>query len=455
MKRRALLACLVTLTSGVASAQPASAGAIVIAGVSVVDPARGVVEPDRYVVIEGGRITAVGGPGVLMPVGVRVVNARGKFLIPGLWDSHVHFMNTGRSALSLYIANGVTSVREMGGFIDSTRGWQREMRAGTLVGPRIITPGMMLETPRYLANVRVRDTALQGRLAPRILPYRVGVADSTTARQAIDSLRTLGVDFVKFRTVASPEALRGILQASHAAGLRVAGHEPGVVSLAAACTLGLDDIEHGFFIPDDSTKRAVLACARSRTVWYTPTLSVSGTVMLSGDSAQSLIFGNASRTQVGRPYASDWLLGWWRMQVDERMQQPEAVRQVFRQRYGEMLPYLREMKDAGFHFLAGTDAGSVLVYPGFSLHDELELLVKDAKLTPAEALYAATVEPATFARMDKQVGRIAAGYAADLVLLDANPLADIRNTRQIQAVVVGGTLFDRAALSALLASVRR
>jgi imidazolonepropionase-like amidohydrolase len=427
----------------------------VIRNVGVVDPARGVVDSNRTVVVENGRISRIGGPEVQGGAQDVVVEGRGKFLIPGLWDSHVHFMNTGRSALPLYIANGVTSVREMGGFLDSTRAWQREMTAGTLTGPRILTPGWMLENPRYLANVRVRDSAFSGRLVERILPYRRGVSDSASAQAVMDSLRLLGVEFVKFRTVMSADALRGIIGAAHGAGLRVAGHEPGVVSIAEACEMGQDDLEHGFFLPADSVKRRLLACPRSRTVWYTPTLTVSNAVTLSGDSANALIFGPASRTQTGRQYASDWLLGWWRMQVDERMSQPEAQRQMFRTAYRAVMPFLREMKTAGFRFLAGTDAGSVLVYPGFALHDELELLVRDAGFSPAEALYAATVEPAAFARLEREVGRIATGYQADLVLLDANPLADIRNTRRIAGVMLRGKFLDRRALDSLLASARR
>ena len=113
------------------------------------------------------------------------------------------------------------------------------------------------------------------------------------------------------------------------------------------------------------------------------------------------------------------------------------------------------MQDAGVTILAGTDAGSVLVYPGFSLHEELRLLVVEAKLTPAEALRSATIAPARYFGMERELGSISAGKIADLLLLDADPLADIRNSTRIFAVVQGGRLLDRPALDALLASAVR
>ncbi|HUQ97956.1 MAG TPA: amidohydrolase family protein, partial [Gemmatimonadaceae bacterium] len=188
----------------------------------------------------------------------------------------------------------------------------------------------------------------------------------------------------------------------------------------------------------------------------TPTLVVSREVTYSGDSAKALIFGpDAMRTDERRAYASPWLLEWWQMQLQERSLDTSATRAAeVIAAYRSSAADVRKMVDAGARILAGTDAGSVLVYPGFSLHEELELLVHDANLSPREVLWSATLGPAAFAGLGERLGRIQSGQIADLVVLDANPLDDIRNTRRIFAVVQNGRLFDRRRLDSLLRGVR-
>jgi len=218
----ALGCTLLALVQCVTGRPPASTESIAIVGVTVIDPSTSSPPaPDQTILVQNGEIYWVGPSGtVRYKAGTREIDGHGKFAIPGLWDAHVHFMNSGVTALSLFIANGVTSVREMGGYIDSTRAWQARMREGTLVGPRIVTPGPILESPSYLQNVVTRSQR-DPRLAPRILPYRIGIRDAADAHRAIDSLRKLRVDFIKFRTTASPEAVYGILRYARRARLRV------------------------------------------------------------------------------------------------------------------------------------------------------------------------------------------------------------------------------------------
>lgn len=461
-----VLAAFAAFAVGGCAASGASAGGgapdsasdrVAIVGVSVIDPTA--IAPrvdDQTILIEGGRITAVGPrASVVVPAGATRVDGTGKFVIPGLWDSHVHFMNAGVTALQVLVAYGVTSVREMGGFVDSTRVWQERMRAGTLVGPRIVTPGPILENPLYLQGVRDRSARIGGRLAPRVLPYRIGVGDSADARRAIDSLVKLRVDFVKIRTVASPAAFYAILREAKRAGLQVAGHSPGVVSSAIAADSGQADIEHALYLPTVAERDERARIFVKRRTWYTPTLVVSRVVTLTGDSANRSIFGpDAIRLDPRRQYASPWQLSWWRMQVDERLADTSsALVAQAKQAFASSIEDVRAFHAAGVRILAGTDAGSVLVYPGPSLHEELELLV-NAGLTPRAALWSATAGPAQFAGLWGTVGAISAGHVADLVILDADPLADIRSTRRINAVVQGGRVMNRAALDALLAGVR-
>jgi len=450
-------ACVLAATPAAAAQEPPT---VAITGVTVVNPADS--RPpatNQTVVIRDGLIGAIGPSGrTAVPRDAQRIDGRGKFLIPGLWDSHVHFMNTGPSALALYLAHGVTTVREMGGYLDSTLAWRAQMASGSLAGPRIITPGPLLESPRYLQGVRERSARPgQEQLALRVLPYRMGVGNAEDARAAIDSLAGLGVDFVKFRTVASPEAYFAILREAKRAGLRVAGHAPGIVPPEAALDSGQADIEHAFFPALNGERRdTVIARFRRHDAWYTPTLVVSHAVTLPGDSADRLIFGErAEQRDERRRYASAWLLGWWKTQVDERRADTSSVRaRLIREGYENSLEDVRRMAEAGVRLLAGTDAGSVLIYPGFSLHEELELLVTSAGLSPRAALVAATTEPARFARLDDRLGAIAPGKTADLVLLEADPLADIRHTRRLAAVIQAGRVFLRADLDRLLDSAR-
>ena len=462
------LYCMLLATSVMgarsAPAQAFGGSAIAVTGVTVIDPAAPAsaqsAMTDQTIIVRNGVIQAIGATGsIVIPRGARRVNASGKFVIPGLWDAHVHFMNTGPSALPLYVALGVTSVREMGGYIDSTRAWQARMRAGRMVGPRILTPGPILEAPSYLANVRARSVR-DPRIGQRVLPYRLGVANAADARKAVDSLVKLHVDFVKIRTTQSPEAYFAILREARRAGLKVAGHQPSVASVMVAVDSGQQDVEHAIGppltrIPAEARDSIYLEFAKWGT-WYTPTLVVSRVVTMTPDSAKRAIFtAEAIRDDERRPYASPWLLEWWQMQVDERLADTSTARaDGVRELYASSVADVRRMHELGVLVLAGTDAGSVLVYPGFALHEELRMLVEDAGFSPLDALWSATIGPARFAGIDRQLGSITKGKIADLVLLDANPLDNIRNTRRIYAVMQAGRLYSRKALDGLLSGVR-
>ena len=444
-------------------AVPGTPESIAIVGATVIDPSSDIpAAGDQTILITDGVIRAVGpSSAIAIPAGARRIDARGRFAIPGLWDAHVHFMNTGVSALPLLLAHGVTSVREMGGYIDSTRAWQARMAAGTLAGPRIVTSGPVLESPQYLERVVERSARGDPRLALRVLPYRIGVGDPEQAARAIDSLVKLRVDFVKIRNSGNAEAFFATLREARRAGLRVAAHQIAGIPLRSALDSGQADLEHAILPPlsrlPAAARDSVYRIFVENGTWYTPTLSVSRALMLSGDSAARAIFGpDAARVDERLRYASPWLLEWWRMQVDERAGDTSMARmQAAEESYRSTAADVHRMRELGANILAGTDAGSVLIYPGFSLHEELELLVEDARLTPREALWSATVGPARFAGLDARLGRIAVGQLADIVLLDADPLADIRNTRRIFAVVQDGRVLSRTELDAMLAGVRR
>lgn len=431
---------------------------VAITRVTVVDVTGAPSQHDMTVVIEGDRITAVGKSAqVRPPRGARVVDGRGRYLVPGFWDMHIHFMNTGESALPLLVAHGVTSVREMGGRIADTRAWQARMAAGTLVGPRIRTSGPVLESPQYIARVRVRDQRLGGRLAPLVLPYRIGVADAAQARRAVDSIDKLRADFVKIRTAGSRDAYFAILAAARRAGLTVAGHAPTIVSLREASDSGHRSFEHSI-VPQlarmpAAERQALYARLASNGTWYTPTLVVLSAPRTPDSAVVAMLDDTLTLRDDRRRFVSPSLSAWWQIQVAERMGDTVATRrfdEAWRSAYDGTLDIVRGMRAAGVPILVGTDAGSVMVFPGSSVHEEMALLVEDARLTPGEALWGATLGPARYFGMERELGTIEVGKLADLVLLDGDPLANIRNTSKISAVVLRGEMFDAEGRRRLL-----
>ncbi|MDQ3949467.1 MAG: amidohydrolase family protein [Gemmatimonadota bacterium] len=448
----------------VAAATAETAGAqIAITHVTVIDVAGAHSRRDMTVVVHGDRITAVGrSTQVRIPPGARAVDGTGQYLVPGFWDMHVHFMNTGESALPVLVAHGVTSVREMGGKIADTRAWQAGMAAGTLVGPRIRTAGPVLESPQYIARVRVRDQRLGGRLAPLVLPYRIGVGDAVQARRAVDSIDKLRADFVKVRTAGSREAYFGILAAARRAGLTVAGHAPTVVSLREASDSGQRSFEHSIIeqvtrIPA-AARPALYARLAANGTCYVPTLLALSAPRTPDTVVVAMLDDTLALRDARRRLLSPSLAEWWRIQVAERLQDTAAARRfagAWRSGYDGTLAIIRAMRAAGVPILVGTDAGSVMVFPGSSVHEEMALLVEDARLTPREALWGATLGPARYFGMERDLGTIEVGKLADLVLLDGDPLADIRNTSKINAVVLRGELIDAAGRRRLLDDVAR
>jgi imidazolonepropionase-like amidohydrolase len=472
VRRLSILWCLLVAPTALRSqAAPASpprdSGPVAITRVTVVDVGRGRHLPGRTVLVEGTRIAAVGPAGaVRVPARtragtrVRVVDGRGKYLIPGLWDVHVHLAAAGEGALPLLLANGVTSVRDMGGDPDTLKRWRARIRSGTLAGPRIRFAGPMLESARWLEGVRsIPMPAGLERFPLWALLPRVGVAGPSDARRVVDSVAALGVDLVKVRTIASPATFVAIAAAARRHGLPVAAHAPGMDLASAAA--GLGSIEHTETVsfaldgpPRQSADSVGAAFARAGT-WFTPTLVAQLGWRLTPDSvANARIADTAGQLDPRDRYVSRTLRDFWRFQMSvKQYEEPRDWAAQHRKELGEF----RAMRRAGVGVLAGTDLGAVLVVPGFSLHDELALLVERGGLTPAEALAAATRNPPAFFgdRVARELGTVAPGKLADLVLLDADPLADIRNTTKIRAVVADGRLLDRAALDALLAAAER
>jgi hypothetical protein len=408
---------------------------LIIRDVTVIDVETGKAVPHRTVYVSGGRITAVIAAGARIPSDITTLDGSGKFLIPGLWDMHVHALwdsTVAEASLPLFVAYGVLGVRDMGGRLDVLA----RVRAATEgPAPRIVAAGLIVDGPQPV-NPEVS--------------LAVGTPDE--ARHAVDSLATAGVDFIKVYTLLPRDAYFTVLEQARLRRLPVAGHVPADVTPEEAARAGQRSMEHlrDEFEPfcadlDSAACDSLLDLFRERGVWQTPTLAV----LRAKATPQPDTLGDDARLAFV-PTAMREL--WMKTLADKHGRSP-AYWQVKQQRFGAEQALVRRMRDHQVPLLAGTDAGVYFTYPGSGLHDELELLV-EAGLTPAEALRAATLEPARYLGATDSLGSVAPGRVADLVLLEGDPLADVRNTRRIEAVIQAGRLWTRPALEGLIQAAR-
>ena len=470
---RTVLACVAICVSREAPAQTRADDApFALTHVTVIDVTNGRTRPDQTLVVIGRRIAQVGPSGTIsVPSSARIIDARGKFVIPGLWDMHVHlFRHSSKESVDvheryfpLFLANGVTGVRDMWTTIEdfqTVRRWRRDEAAGTLLGPRVMGS----------------STVVDG--VPPFWPNSIVVTTAAEARRVVDSLVRGGAEFIKVYNSLPRDAYFAIVDESKRLGVPFAGHLPLSIRAAEASDAGQKSIEHLGFMDDCSTARDRIVELRQDTTlarpeggipalflqtysdslcaalfrrfvkngtWQVPTLSVP---------AQSTLAVDTLMLDPRLRYATDEERTAWaaQAQATSRGTTPRQA-EVRRRRFQKSLDIVAGMQRAGVPLLAGTDVGNPWLVAGFSLHDQLALFVK-AGMPPLAALQTATINPARYFGALDSLGTIAAGKIADLVLLDGNPLNDIRNTRRIRAVVANGRLLHRAALDSLLATVR-
>src|SRR5262249_49015041 len=447
-----------------ARAEDAPAKPLAITGVTVIDATGAPARPDMTVVVASDRITAVGKSGeVRVLEGARVVDGKGKYLIPGLWDMHVH--TAGPSFLTLYLAKGVTGVRDMHAIdTDATFGLRKQVQEGKQPGPRVVAAGPLVDGPKPF------------------VPSSLVAANAAEGREAVRKLKKMGADFVKVYTKLPREPYLSIADEAKQQGLPSAGHVPESVSAAEASDLGQKSIEHLTGVElacsdrEDELRReavAILAKADNQVAmellgridaqaadsfsdrkaralyarfvrngtWQVPTLTVLHSLVSLDDPK----FTADPRVKYMLPSLSSY----WSL-----IKLPPEMTAMLKRTYKRATGRVRAIDQAGVPFLAGTDTPGVpYVFPGFSLHDELALLVAEGGFTPLEALQATTRDPARFLGREKDLGTVEPDKLADLVLLDADPLAEIHNTTKIAAVMVNGTLLPRNELDKMLAEV--
>jgi Amidohydrolase family len=407
---------------------------LAITGVNVVDVVEGRIVANSTVVVTGNTITSVTQNGTA-PGDARLVDGRNRFLIPGLWDMHAHIQGNEKAWLPLYIANGVTSIRDMGADLDFILDIREAISSGARSGPRIVATGPILDD------------------APGDWPLRIRVRNPDEGRAAVQLLKRRGVDLIKVHNFTPRDAFFEIVDEARRQQLPVAGHVPLKVTIQEGIDAGMVTIEHmsedgrvwkacsgGAQYRPDACRPFFEMLARRR-VWQTPTLVALSELAVIGTPASAI-----SRDQLA--YANKRFLEFHAANQSFFLKRPELVG-ILKNLADVAKVVTRDMAAAGVGILAGCDA----MIAGFCVHDELATMVAGG-MKPATALQTATVNPARYLGREMTLGTIAAGRSADLVLLDANPLEDIANVRRIRAVVTAGRFLDRSALDQLLTQAK-
>ena len=465
---RLLLPALLLLATPAFAAEQAD---LIIHHATVVDIEHERTVPGQSVVVRGDDIVAVGDDQAIARAWTapQRIEAKGRYLIPGLWDMHVHFgggpdlIEENKALLPLYIAHGITSIRDASGDLpEQVLQWRAQIRDGRLAGPQLFTSGAKIEglKPVWKGTIEVGSQA---------------DLDAAFVRLKRDQ-----VDFVKITdSTLTPDLFLAAVRGARANGLRASGHIPMALTVQQAVDAGISSIEHLDYaykagVKDEAAIAADFAAGRidraqanqrldagfdratamaayrgfaTKGVYVTPTLN--------GGRILDFLDQDDHAHDPYLAYIGPKLQATYAWRVERASRASPAQIQARHDGYHRVAAVLPLLQQAGVTIMAGTDAGFLnsFNYPGIGLHDELDLFVKEG-LTPAQALSAATrAGPAWFGTLDRY-GGIAAGKAADLVLLQRNPLQDIHATRSIDTVVLRGQVYDRKALDALLEQTR-
>lgn len=413
---------LVLLAVLLTRAAHADAQTVTIDNVTIVDVRNGRLRSGRSIVIEGTRIARIE-RATATTHATATLDGTGMYVIPGLWDMHVHayftndtskFHSTSEVMFPLFIVNGVTGVRDLGSNLDATLAARDSVAAHQLVGPRMMVSGPMIDGPtsRYVAAIKVTT--------------------GDEARAAVRMLKARGVDMIKTQTLVPKDAYFALADEAARVGIRFEGHVPREITGLEAVQANQRSFEHLISVTDTNT--TLIAALAQHQVWQCPT--VVNSVGTPADVA----------SDPGLPYWLRSAVDGWLKTAATQAAASDSAALATGLRATRRLALIKQLYDAKIPFLAGTDApaGYDLV-PGASLHRELQLFVR-AGLTPLQALQTATFNPARYFGKTDAWGTIAAGKVADLVVLAKNPLVDIANTRSVVAVVADGRYYAPRAL---------
>lgn len=428
---------------------------------------------DSTIAIADDRVTFAGKSNDFkIPAGAKVIDCKGKWVIPGLFDMHTHVddpelievkptTQEKEQWMPLFVLMGVTGIREMAGDIDLFKAMKRRIASGELLGPRVWHGGPLVDGPRPM------------------WPESIAVQDPESARHVVRSLKARGADFIKVYSLLGREEFLAICDEAKKVGLPVCGHVPGSVSNKEACEAGLNSIEHLLqldreladparvselrtALPKDLERFArfkaiaeineksyspdlakeMFSLFKSKGAWIDPTLTVV---------YQNIAFNeNDPEMSRRRDFVPAFVRVWWNPSLNvhlrNRSEELKNGQQAVLRTYKRIVAALR---DAGIPLMTGSDmGGNPHCFAGWGVHDEMSQLVS-AGLTPMEAIVSATSNPAKYLNAFDKYGSIEPGKSADFVILNADPLRDIRNSQSITTVVYGGKVYDKQKLDAL------
>jgi cytosine/adenosine deaminase-related metal-dependent hydrolase len=414
--------------------------ALVFTGATLFDADRAVLRPRQTVVIEGDRIAAVGPDGgVPVPGGAEVVPVKGKTLLSGLWDMHVH-LAAGDGLLD--IANGVTTVRDMGNEMDTLLAMKKSFDDGTAIGPRVVLAGLVDGSGPYTAPIKDKvDTPAQ-------------------AQAAVETYARHGYVQLKIYSSIKPELVPLLARLAHEHGMRVSGHVPAFMTAEQFVLDGADEIQHENFVfldflfdtvkdtrtparftavaehgagidPSQPRVKALFKLFLEHHTVIDPTINVFETLFVARRGAVLPGWADVADrlpAQVRRRFLGGGLLV------------PEGKDALYRDAFRSMLALVKAQFDAGIPMVAGTDEMA-----GFTLPRELELWV-EAGIPSAKVLQIATLGGARVMGRDREIGSVAPGKLADLIVVDGDPVADIHALRRVETVVKGGVVYSVPAL---------
>jgi len=455
--------------------------AICISKVNVIDAESGL-QKNMTVIVKDDRILKmVKSDSIQLSEENEILDASGKYLIPGLWDAHVHFAyieSLAPSMFDLFLAHGITSVRDTGGEIDFVKEWKTKADENPNTAPRVKIAGPLLD-----GMPNVYDGS-----APSRPPLSVGAASVEEAIKIVDELAEQGVDLIKAYEMLTPEQFQAIIARAKEKGLKVTGHVPLSMDVISASNAGLNSMEHlrnlelstasnadelfaerkkvlkeGKNLPggdlrskihelqrtsaydnqDDDKIDLVLNVLTKNDTWQIPTMALN-----TGFTERHFM-------------RSDWAESLKLLPDDIRKNWSEGIAtfkdreitEASKKRSEWCLDMVDKINDKGIKIMAGTDCPIFFLTPGLSLHEELAVLVQ-AGLTPLDAIESATLNPAEYFDLQNELGLVKEGFIADLLLLDANPLDDIQNTKKINSVVKNGKLYGRKDLDKMLNNLR-
>ena len=434
---------------------------LMISNVAVVDVSSGDIIQDQVVLISGDTIRKVVSAGEVDQYSAKeTIDGAGKFIMPGLWDMHVHFrggdtlVEENKDLLPLFLAYGITSVRDAGGDITpSVLEWREQIKNKKLAGPQIFTPGPKLDgdKPAWAGSIKI--------------------SDSTEIGAALDSLQSIGADYVKmYDGNLSEELFYGIIKEAEERGLKTTGHMPLTANFLKAIDLGLDGAEHMYYPLTatspvaDSLRQQNIGYGMMEEIidTYDPQLAQEVFDTMSREDVfitPTLYIGKTLAEILDRDHSRDTLLPYIGSGIQETYKgriegakRAKASGSNMREKMEQISArMISPMQEAGVKILAGSDSGpyNSFVYPGESLHGELNSLV-NAGLSPQQALQTSVINGPLFFDLQDSYGSVSEGKVADLLLLDKNPLENIENLKEIFAVVRAGETFDKSRLNKML-----